>query len=67
MRIILLNGNNLSKMVLPSKIDGSFWLEDDVDNVNLVNVEAMNGKWVMKSNDEIKINYNNSQVSELPL
>ena len=35
MRIILFNGKNLSKLTLPSKVDGSFWLEDDIENNNV--------------------------------
>ena len=67
MRILLYNGKMLSKMVLPSKIDGSFWIVDEINKTNLASVEAINGRWVMKSNEDVKINFNNSYVQELPI
>ena len=61
MRLILFNGNRLSKLVLPQKIEGSFWLNDELNNNNnIVNVEAQNGKWILKGNDEAKIIFGES-------
>ncbi len=68
MRLILFNGNRLSKLVLPNKIEGSFWLTDELNNNNnIVNIEAVNGKWIMKENDDTKIIYGNSYTSSVEI
>lgn len=59
MRVILCNQNKISKTILPEKIDGSFWLIDEFTNKNIINIEAENGKWVMKSNDDARIKLTN--------
>ena len=55
MRVILCNQNKISKTILPEKIEGSFWLVDEFTENNIINIEAVNGKWVMKSNDDARI------------
>ena len=68
MRIILFNGNRLTKLALPKKVEGSFWLTDELNgNANIINIEAENGKWVLKSNDEAKIIFGNSYVDNVEL
>jgi len=68
MRVILFNGNRLTKLILPQNINGSFWLVDELnDNNNIVNIEAKNGKWIMKENDEARIIFGNSYTSEIEL
>ena len=68
MRVILFNGNRLTRLTLPQKIEGSFWLTDELDNnTNIVNIEAKNGKWVVKENDESKIIFGNSYTPEVEL
>lgn len=68
MRVILFNGNRLTKLVLPKKVEGSFWLTDELNgNANIVNVEAQNGQWILKENDDAKIIYGNSYTSNVEL
>ncbi|MBR6516467.1 MAG: type VII secretion protein EssC [Bacilli bacterium] len=67
MRIFLFSGQTLSKLVLPNKIDGSFWLTNDLNDSNLVSVEGVSGKWVMKSNEDVKIICDERQVESVEL
>ena len=68
MKLILFNKNKLSKLILPKNIEGSFCLSDESDSdSNLVNVEAENGKWVLKGNQDVKIINENSYVDNLEL
>ena len=55
MKIILCNQNIISKTILPEKIEGSFWLIDELKNQNIVNIEAEDTNWVVYSNDDAKI------------
>lgn len=53
---------------LPLSVNGSFWIYDKDKNDqkrNLVNVYANNGRWVLKSNFEIKICVNGVFVEEV--
>lgn len=68
MRVILFNGNRLSRLTLPQKVEGSFWLVDELNkNNNIINIEAQNGKWILKGNDEAKVIFNNSYTSDVEL
>ena len=68
MRLVFFNKNKLSKLSLPKNVDGSFWLTDEFNNdYNIINVEAENGKWILKSNIDTKIIVNNSYVQSLEL
>ena len=68
MKIILFNGNRLQKMVLPKKMEGSFWLTDELNNNNnIVNIESSNNKWIMKHNEDTKIIFSNSYVDTVEL
>ena len=64
MRVILFNGNRLTKLMLPQKVEGSLWITDELNNNNnIVNIEAKNGKWILKENDEAKIIFSNSNIN----
>ena len=68
MRVLLFNGNRLQKMVLPKKMEGSFWLVDELNNNNnIINIESINDKWVMKNNEDTKIIFGNSYVETVEL
>ena len=46
--LVLFNKNRLQKLILPQKIEGSFWLVDELyNNANLINIEAIDNNWVM--------------------
>jgi len=57
MRVLLLEKNRLIKTNLPNKIEGNYWIVNE-NKKNLVNIEAIDGKWVIKGNREIKISLN---------
>ena len=68
MRISLVKNGRIYNTNLPQKISGSFWIEDkDKNNFkrNLINIEAVDGKWCLKSNFDTKIIYNEKIVDEL--
>ncbi len=54
MQLIIIKNNKLRYFFLPSKVFGNYWIKDD-QNENLINVEASNNQWVLRSNDEVKI------------
>jgi len=53
MRLILESSSSLSVTKLPSEINGNYWVLNG--SKNLINVEAKENKWIIKSNTEIKI------------
>ena len=65
MRLVLESDKKISLEKLPDIVDGNFWIESD--SKNLLNIEAENNKWVMKSNAEVKIckNRDNSNATIL--
>ena len=68
MKLVLFNNNKITKMSLPKNIYGSFWLTDELNNNNnIINIEAEGEQWVLKSNKEAKIVYENSYVEGLVL
>ena len=54
MKIILQDNKRLMITKLPKEIDGNCWLTG-YNKKNLVNIEAIDGKWVLKNNFDIKI------------
>ena len=54
MKIIVESGNKITTTILPEQISGNYWITDDNAN-NLLNIIEEEGKWVLKSNTEIKI------------
>lgn len=50
MRVCLLKNNYISSVDLPNKIQGQYWLVDE-NNVNVLAIEAIDSKWVLKSNN----------------
>ncbi len=68
MKLILLNQTKLTKLELPRKIEGSFWVVDELNkNANIVNVEAEGNNWILKENSDAKIIFNGSYVPSLKL
>ena len=54
MQLTIIKNNKIRYFFLPVKIFGNYWITDE-KNKNLVNVEASENKWVIRSNDEVKI------------
>ena len=58
MIIYILQENKYFTFSLPNVVEGNFVLSDYDDNGfkrNLVNIDAVNSKWIIKSNDNAKI------------
>lgn len=54
MRVIIEDENSISVNNLPENINGNYWLVDE-NSKNLLYVEAINNKWVIKSNPDLRI------------
>lgn len=57
MIVSLIKNGEIVNFVLPTKIFGNEWITDYKDGIlrNLINVEAEDGKWIVKSNFETKL------------
>lgn len=58
MIIRLIKKTKIFNFSLPTKVEGNYWITDDdrLGNIrNLINIEAVDGKWKIKSNFETKI------------
>ena len=70
MKIQLIKNNKIYSYNLPNKIKDNYWITDfdSFDNVrNLINIEAENDKWVLKSNYETQIVSSNKTYDSVPL
>jgi len=70
MRLSLIKNGKIYNTDLPLKISGNFWIEDkDSNNYkrNLINIEEKNGKWILKSNFDVKIVSNGVIVEEITI
>ena len=68
MRISLIKNGKIYNTDLPKTISGSFWIEDkDKNNLNrnLINIEARDNFWYIKSNYEAKVLQNGIIYEEL--
>ncbi len=59
----LIKENIISKIVLPNKILGNYWIKDIINNKEekIINIEALNGKWCLLSNSNYTIIENNQE------
>ena len=56
MKVYIIKPNKIRKLLLPSKIEGSFWVDDTDSNGikrNLIAIEAEGNNWKIKSNAEV--------------
>jgi len=53
-KIFLQDNKKIVITKLPQEVDGNYWITDFLKK-NLVNVEAQDGKWVLKNNSDVKI------------
>lgn len=70
MRLYIQEKNNLVKFNLPAKVDGSmlFSYKSSDSGIEIsINIDAVNGKWVLKSNGNVNIIFNNTFFSEMEL
>ncbi|WP_304443127.1 FHA domain-containing protein, partial [uncultured Clostridium sp.] len=65
MIIRLIKKTKIYNFSLPTKISGNYWIKDDDRNGNernLINVEASDGRWKIKSDFETKIMSGNKEL-----
>jgi len=55
MDIILLGNQTLSKLSLPTNIEGSFFVKDPINDENLVNIDAIDNKWYLVKNSGVSV------------
>jgi len=56
MRVSLIKPNKIQNIILPNKIEGSFWVTDNDSNdmnQNLISIEAYNNQWKIVSNSDV--------------
>lgn len=66
MRISTIRLLKIQNLLLPDKVEGSYWIDGTDDNGikrNLISIEAHNGKWRLISNEEVYCVINNQNVS----
>ena len=63
MKIMLMDASKLVNLVLTKDVFGNYWIVND-RRENLVNVEAVENNWVLKSNSEVKVFRNGTAVDE---
>ena len=54
MLITIIKNNKIRPVFLPAKVYGNYWITDE-NKQNLINIEASNNTWVLRSNDDVKI------------
>lgn len=61
MLVSLIGKEKIYKLILPSNVRGSYWITDRDGNeeIKLVNIEAVDGKWHIKSNSYAFVNTRN--------
>ena len=65
MKLILESNNGLSTTRLPQKVEGNYWLLDGLNN--LLNVESVDNKWIVRSTAEVKLckNFEIDKISNI--
>lgn len=66
MKIMLMDSAKLVNLILPTEVFGNYWIVN-ADKDNLVSVEALDGRWVLKSNSDIKVFKDGNAVTEVAL
>lgn len=64
MRVTIIKKDKIESQVLPAFVYGNYWIEDKDKNGNkrnLVNIDAVSGRWQIKSNYEVKIKLNGKE------
>ena len=54
MRVSLLDKHRIVNLNLPTEINGNYWIVNSQE-LNLIAIDAIDGKWVLKSNADVKI------------
>lgn len=54
MKVKLIGKTQIVSLTLPQRVYGNYWITSE-NKENLINIEAVNNKWIIKSNSDIKI------------
>ena len=66
MKVKLIGKTQLVSLTLPQRIYGNYWITNEKKE-NLINIEAIDNKWFIKSNDDIKIVENDGYIETTEL
>lgn len=70
MRLSLIKNNQIYDLILPDKIEGSYWVSDEDNNgirKNIISIEASDNNWCIISNKEYYAVENNIIHEKMPL
>ena len=67
MKIDVFLKEKLMEFILPTQVSGSFKFDDENEENELINVEAKNGKWMLRSNDWVSVVNENEKINEIEL
>ena len=67
MKIYIVNKDKVKKYNLPEKVEGAFlfsYRSSDTKLEHLINIEAINGKWLLRDSENVHINFSDKICSE---
>ena len=64
MKVILMDDTKLVNLILPEEVYGNYWVVNSAKE-NLVNIEAVDGNWVLKSNSDMKVFRNGNPLTDV--
>ena len=64
MKVVLMDDAKLVELILPGEVYGNYWIVN-TQKENLVNIEAIDGAWVLKSNSDMKIFRNGNPLTDV--
>ena len=68
MKIYIVNKDKIKKYNLPEKVEGAFlfpYKSSDTNLEHLINIEAIDGKWILRDSENVHINYSDRICSEI--
>jgi DNA segregation ATPase FtsK/SpoIIIE, S-DNA-T family len=65
MNIALYLKKEIIKFKLPSEVSGSFSFDALENSSKLINIDAVNGKWLLHKTDDVQIQYNGKLVNSI--
>jgi len=60
-KVKLIGKSRVVNLILPPRVYGNYWITNE-QNQNLINISGVDGKWTIKSNDDVKIVENNNII-----
>ncbi len=66
MIVSIIRKEKIQKYDLPSRVEGSFCINDEIDKANSINIEALNGVWLLKKSG-IKLLNESKLVADIAL